>query len=172
MIRQYYNSVFGAPVPHSCLPCVHFATARSVKPHCQALGVRLPSMVHSSHDGSVSQLQALFWHHLYFSPHITKQPCVQLQRNALISVSGEAALHFSTGGLASLNNLPRNEYFPMKYFSGITSRCQDLDQFRFSGTGRGSPANTGEGEAIAGLPCWVTSWHRTCSTVIQLHAKH
>lgn len=52
----------------------------------------------------------LFWHHLYFSPHITKQPCVQLQRNALISVSGEAALHFSTGGLASLNNLPRNEH--------------------------------------------------------------
>lgn len=110
MIRQYYNSVFGAPVPHSCLPCVHFATARSVKPHCKALGVRLPSMVHSSHDGSVSQLHALFWHHLYFSPHITKQPCVQLQRNALISVSGEAALHFSTGGLASLNNLPRNEH--------------------------------------------------------------
>lgn len=95
----------------------------------------------------------LFWHHLYFSPHITKQPCVQLQRNALISVSGEAALHFSMGGLASLNNLPRNEYFPMKYFSGITSCCRDLDQFRFYDTGRGSPANTGEGEAIAGLPC-------------------
>lgn len=60
MIRQYYNSVFGAPVPHSCLPCVHFATARSVKPHCKALGVRLPSMVHSSHDGSASQLHASF----------------------------------------------------------------------------------------------------------------
>lgn len=123
--------MFSSPNPHSCC---HTCTllSQSMDPYCKPLGVRLPYLVHSSHRGSVPQLHALFWHHLHFSPHVTKQPCPQLQRNALISVSGEAALHFCIGGLASLNNLPRNEYFPMKYFSSTTSCSWDLDQFRKS----------------------------------------
>lgn len=149
------------------------AATQSMDPYCKALGVRLPYMVHSSHSGSVPNCMHSFGI-TSISLHVSQSNLAFSCRGThslvslgkLLCISVQEGLHLLTTSLG-MSASPWNTSVVPPLLVGIWTNLDCL-----LSTARGFPANTSEGEATTGLQCWVTSWHRTHSTIIQLHAKY